>query len=58
MIAFLKNTFRRPYHYLRHYVAPQGPNDFDYDTLPLVDRDVSLDEVIAKAQITGSLPYD
>ena len=58
MIAFLKNTFRRPYHYLRHYVAPQGPNDFDHDTLPLVDRDVSLDEVIAKAQITGSLPYD
>ena len=32
--------------------------NFDHDTLPLVDKDVSLDEVIARVDVPLSMPYN
>ena len=58
MIAFLKNTFRRPYFLAKHYLSGTKELDFDYDTLPLVDQNIPLEEVLKSIQVDENLPFD
>ena len=58
MVKFIKDKLRRPYHLLKHNLSEKKALNFDYDTLPLVDKDVSLDEVIARVDVPSDMPYD
>jgi phytanoyl-CoA hydroxylase len=58
MVKFIKDKLRRPYHLLKHNLSEKKTLNFDYDTLPLVDKDVSLDEVIARVDVPLDTPYD
>jgi phytanoyl-CoA hydroxylase len=58
MVKFIKDKLRRPYHLLKHNLSEKKTLNFDYDTLPLVDKDVSLDEVIARVDVPSDTPYD
>ncbi len=58
MVNFIKDKLRRPYHLLKHNLSEKKTLNFDYDTLPLVDKDVSLDEVIARVDVPADTPYD
>ncbi|MEY4538573.1 MAG: hypothetical protein RLZZ306_330 [Bacteroidota bacterium] len=58
MVNFIKDKLRRPYHLLKHNLSEKKTLNFDYDTLPLVDKDVSLDEVMAKVDVPSDTPYD
>ncbi len=58
MVNFIKDKLRRPYHLLKHNLSEKKTLNFDYDTLPLVDKDVSLDEVIARVDVPSDTPYN
>jgi ectoine hydroxylase-related dioxygenase (phytanoyl-CoA dioxygenase family) len=58
MVNFIKDKLRRPYHLLKHNLSENKTLNFDYDTLPLVDKDVSLNEVMAKVDVPSDTPYD
>jgi len=58
MVKFIKDKLRRPYHLLKHNLSEKKTLNFDYDTLPLVDKNVSLDEVIARVDVPSNMPYD
>ena len=58
MVKFIKDKLRRPYHLLKYNLSEKKTLNFDYDTLPLVDKDVSLDEVIARVDVPSDMPYD
>jgi phytanoyl-CoA hydroxylase len=58
MVNFIKDKLRRPYHLLKHNLSEKKTLNFDYDTLPLVDKNVSLDEVMARVDVPADTPYD
>jgi phytanoyl-CoA hydroxylase len=58
MVEFIKDKLRRPYHLLKHNFSEKKKLNFNYDTLPLVDKDVSLDDVIARIDVPLDTPYD
>ena len=58
MVKFIKDKLRRPYHLIKHTLSEKKTLNFEYDTLPLVDKDVSLDEVMARADVPLDTPYD
>jgi len=58
MVKFIKDKLRRPYQLLKHSLSEKKTLNFDYDSLPLVDKDVSLDEVIARVEVPSDTPYD
>ena len=51
MVNFIKDKLRRPYHLLKHNLSAKPTLEFDYDSLPLVDKNVSLDEVMQRADV-------
>ena len=58
MVKFIKDKLRRPYHLIKHTLSEKKTLNFEYDTLPLVDKDVSLDEVMQRADVPSDTPYD
>jgi phytanoyl-CoA hydroxylase len=58
MVKFIKDKLRRPLFMLKHKLIDNPTLEFDYDTLPLVDKNVSLDEVIARVDVPSDIPYD
>jgi phytanoyl-CoA hydroxylase len=58
MVKFIKDKLRRPLFMLKHKLIDNPTLEFDYDTLPLVDKKVSLDEVIARVDVPSDTPYD
>ena len=58
MVNFIKDKLRRPYYLFKHTLSEKKTLNFDYNTLPLVDKDVSLDEVIARVDVPLSMPYN
>lgn len=58
MINLLKDKLRRPYHILKHKFSEKPNLEFDYDSLPLVDKNVPLDEVLKNIEIPADTPYD
>jgi ectoine hydroxylase-related dioxygenase (phytanoyl-CoA dioxygenase family) len=58
MVKFIKDKLRRPYHLLKHTFSAKPTLDFDYDTLPLIDKNVSIDEVLKRFDVPSDTPYD
>ena len=58
MIKFLKDKFRHPYHVLKYRLGNHPQVGFEYDTLPLIDKDVSLDDVLKTVDVPNDTPYD
>ena len=58
MVNFIKDKLRRPYYLLKHNLSDKPTLEFDYDSLPLVDKNVSLDEVLKNIEIPADTPYN
>jgi phytanoyl-CoA hydroxylase len=58
MVKFIKDKLRRPYHLLKHTLSERKKLNFDYQTLPLIDKDVSIDEVLKQFDVPSDTPYN
>jgi phytanoyl-CoA hydroxylase len=58
MINQFKDKFRREYHLIKHYLKKKENVDFEPSTLPLIDRDIEINDVIKNLTQPKDLPYD
>ncbi len=58
MVTFLKNKLRKPYFLLKHSLSSKPKLDFDYETLPNIDKDIPLEDILKDFPIPENLPYD
>ena len=58
MVNFIKDKLRRPYYLLKHNLSDKPTLEFDYDSLPLVDKNVPLEEVLKNVEIPTDTPYN
>lgn len=58
MIKYIKNKLRHPYHVMKYRLANHPQVDFDYDTLPLIDKNISIEDVLKTIDVPADTPYD